>query len=350
MSWWKLLSILLLLYVLIAGFLVPLKPGIINLTPFNINSHSVTTLEVEGYNTHFEKGQSTIQAWLKIDSLQGYKATKINVIDDNNLTAEFSIGDIPGESIDATLFVANEIDKTALMPSAVRINKKNVVLSNSFVTSTQALPYSQLQTKKGFMFPFRTILYETVRNTFFHVSIWMAMFALLMVGLYHSIMYLIKPRIESDIKASSFNLIAIVYGLIGLATGSVWAKFTWGTWWTTDIKLNMAAVSMLIYVAYAILRASIDDIDKRAKLSAIYSIFAFVVMIPLLFVLPRMSNTISLHPGNGGNPALGGEDLDNTLRMVFYPAIIGLFLFGMWIATIRMRIETLFYKKYTRVS
>jgi len=137
-------------------------------------------------------------------------------------------------------------------------------------------------------------------------------------------------------------MIAIVYGMLGLATGSVWAKYTWGTWWTTDVKLNMAAVSMLIYLAYGILRAAIDDLDKRARLSAIYSIFAFVAMIPLLFVFPRM--TSSLHPGNGGNPALGGEDLDNTLRMVFYPAIIGLFLFGMWIASIRERIETLYYK------
>ena len=342
MSWWKLLSVILLLYVLIAGFLVPLKPGIINLTPFNIKSSSTTKLSIQGYNTHFKTGETTLQAWLKIDSVNGYKATNIQVLDETHLIADFAIGDITGESRDATLLVTNDVDQTALLPSAVRISKDETAQVGTNLR-LQKLPYSEFGTKKGFLFPFRSILYETVRNTFFHVSIWMSMFALLLVGLFYSIKYLIKPDIHSDITASSFNLIAIVYGMIGLATGSVWAKFTWGTWWTTDIKLNMAAVSMLIYLAYTLLRAAIDDVDKRAKLSSIYSIFAFVAMIPLLFVLPRM--TSSLHPGNGGNPALGGEDLDNTLRMVFYPAIIGLFLFGMWIATIRMRIETLFYKK-----
>ena len=342
MSWWKLLSIVLLLYVLIAGFLVPLKPGIINLTPFNIKSHSTSTLTIQGYNTNFKTGEASLQAWLKIDSIKGYKADRLEVKDETHMTAYFAIGDIPRETVDATLLVTNDIDKTALLPSAVRLTKEDVNQPLA-MAQMEALPYAEFGTKQGFLFPFRTILYETVRNTFFHVSIWMSMFALLLVGLFHSIKYLIKPNIHADITASSFNLIAIVYGMIGLATGSVWAKFTWGTWWTTDIKLNMAAVSMLIYLAYALLRAAIDDVDKRAKLSAIYSIFAFVAMIPLLFVLPRM--TSSLHPGNGGNPALGGEDLDNTLRMVFYPAIIGLFLFGMWIATIRMRIETLFYNK-----
>lgn len=341
MSWWKLLSVILLLYVLIAGFLVPLKPGIVELTPFSIQSHSTSDLQITGYNTHFKEGESSLQIWLKIDSVYGYKADQIEVLNDNEIKASFKIGDVPDEIVDATLFVSNDIDQTALLPSAVRINR--TVDSQTALFLPQKIPFNQLDTKDGFLFPFRNILNETIRNTFFHVALWMAMFALLMIGIYNSVRYLATPDLKYDITASSYNMIAIVYGMLGLATGSVWAKYTWGTWWTTDVKLNMAAVSMLIYLAYAILRAAIDDIDKRARLSAIYSIFAFVAMIPLLFVIPRM--TSSLHPGNGGNPALGGEDMDNTLRMVFYPAVIGLFLFGMWIASIRKRIETLFYKQ-----
>ncbi|HMP31223.1 MAG TPA: cytochrome c assembly protein, partial [Saprospiraceae bacterium] len=67
---------------------------------------------------------------------------------------------------------------------------------------------------------------------------------------------------------------------------------------------------------------------------------------PLIFVIPRLYD--SLHPGNGGNPALGGEDLDNTLRMFFYPSIIGLILIGVWIATLKYRtdkIENHIYSK-----
>ncbi|MEL6923730.1 MAG: cytochrome c assembly protein, partial [Bacteroidota bacterium] len=69
-------------------------------------------------------------------------------------------------------------------------------------------------------------------------------------------------------------------------------------------------------------------------------IFAFAALIPLIFVIPRMTEG-SLHPGNGGNPGFGGEDLDNTMRMVFYPAIIGWILMGMWMSRLVYRAEGL---------
>jgi heme exporter protein C len=92
-----------------------------------------------------------------------------------------------------------------------------------------------------------------------------------------------------------------------------------------------------MYLAYLVLRNSIDEEQKRAKISAVYNVFAFPVMIVLLFILPRMTD--SLHPGNGGNPGFGGYDLDNTMRLVFYPAVLGWMLMGVWIMTIRFRIR-----------
>jgi len=71
-------------------------------------------------------------------------------------------------------------------------------------------------------------------------------------------------------------------------------------------------------------------------LTSVYNIFAFASIIPLLFVIPRLVD--SLHPGNGGNPGFGGEDLDNTMRMAFYPAIIGMTLLGLWISDLRYRL------------
>ena len=92
---------------------------------------------------------------------------------------------------------------------------------------------------------------------------------------------------------------------------------------------------MLIYLAYFILRGSFDEEERRGRIAAIYNIFAFAALIPLLFVIPRMTD--SLHPGNGGNPGFGGEDLDNTMRMVFYPSIIGWTLLGVWLASLAYR-------------
>ena len=92
-------------------------------------------------------------------------------------------------------------------------------------------------------------------------------------------------------------------------------------------------------MAYFVLRGSISDVDKKARLSAVYNIFAFVALIPLIYVIPRLFS--SLHPGSGGNPAFGSQDLDNTMRMIFYPIIIGWTLFGFWMASVMYRIKQL---------
>ena len=97
-----------------------------------------------------------------------------------------------------------------------------------------------------------------------------------------------------------------------------------------------------MYLAYIVLRSSIDESQKRAKISAIYNIFAFPIMVVLLFILPRMTD--SLHPGNGGNPGFNSYDLDSNMRLVFYPAVIGWILLGVWISNIRYRIRLLQHK------
>jgi heme exporter protein C len=131
----------------------------------------------------------------------------------------------------------------------------------------------------------------------------------------------------------------MVFAILGLITGSVWAKFTWGDWWTNDPKLNSVAIGLLIYLAYSLVRSSMPDEMQKARISSVYNIFAFVIFMVLIWILPRMTD--SLHPGNGGNPAFSKMDLDNRMRLVFYPAIVGWTLLGYWIAQIRIRIKNL---------
>jgi heme exporter protein C len=106
-----------------------------------------------------------------------------------------------------------------------------------------------------------------------------------------------------------------------------------------DPKLNGAAIAMLIYMAYLILRGSLEDEQQRARISAIYNIFAFATLIPLLFIVPRLTD--SLHPGNGGNPGFSGYDLDHRMKMVLYPAFIGWALLSVWITEVNVRIKIL---------
>jgi heme exporter protein C len=181
------------------------------------------------------------------------------------------------------------------------------------------------------------IVQESVRNQFFHVSMWFSMMILLTTSLIFSIRYLAKSKMKYDGIAEEFAYMGIILGILGLATGSIWARFTWGAWWVNDAKLNGAAICMLIYLAYVILRNSIEDEIQRARISAVYNIFAWSTLLPLLYILPRLTD--SLHPGSGGNPGFNIYDLDNNLRLVFYPSIIGWTLLGIWIIQLRVRVK-----------
>ena len=188
-------------------------------------------------------------------------------------------------------------------------------------------------------------LHQTIRNFFFHVPMWFGQMGLLALSLGYSIAYLRTQNLKYDIYAAEFAKTGIVFGLLGLITGAIWAKYTWGEAWSMDPKQIAAAIAVLIYMAYVVLRGSMTDIDKKARISSVYNIFAFFIYIPLIMILPRMVE--SLHPGGmegaegGGNPAMGGGSLDSTMRLVFWPAVIGWLLLGIWISNLKIRLGML---------
>ncbi len=179
------------------------------------------------------------------------------------------------------------------------------------------------------------ILNETIRVLHFHVPMWFGMIILLTTSMIYAIKYLSGNKIEDDHLSIELANVGVFLGILGILTGMVWANYTWGSPWSNDPKQNASAIGLLIYFAYFILRGSLQDEQQRARISAIYNIFAYAALIPLLFILPRLTD--SLHPGNGGNPGFNAYDLDSNLRLVFYPAVLGWTLLGFWIATIRFR-------------
>lgn len=198
----------------------------------------------------------------------------------------------------------------------------------------------------GFLFPVPAldIVNETIRNVYFHVPMWMAMLVLFSISVVYSIKYLSNPKEEFDLIAVECVNSGLLFYVLGLVTGMIWANYTWGEPWSNDPKQSSAAIAFLVYCAYLVLRNSIEEEQKRAKISAVYNIFAYPIMIVLIMILPRMTD--SLHPGNGGNPAFGKMDMDNTMRTVFYPAMIAWPLIGIWIATLRYRIRIIENKQF----
>ena len=335
-SWWKIVGFLLVLYSMIGGLLVPLGPGIERVSPTKINTGEDVTLEITGYNTHFSP---ETQFYLKFNDDALIASKTISVVNSNFAHATFSLPDyFPNNSEvwPLTLIMTSPIDGYALIPNIPTIINQGGEGNDAQWMSKDILATVNVST---FHFPYRNILKETIRNTYFHVTMWFAMIILFTISFVHSVRFYLKNQSIDDIKATSFVRSGVFFGILGLVTGAMWARHTWGAYWSWDVKQNMAGISVLIYCAYFILRNSLEDLDKKARLSAGYNIFAFATLIPLLFIIPRMSE--SLHPGSGGNPALGGEDLDNTMRMFFYPAIIGWTLIGMWIAQLFSRLNIL---------
>ncbi len=195
-------------------------------------------------------------------------------------------------------------------------------------------------------------LYGSIRNFFFHVPMWFGMMVLFVVSVIYAVKYLVNPSVDSDIYSREYAKTGIVFGILGLITGSIWANYTWGEPWSNDPKQLLAVIALLIYAAYFILRNSLTDLDKRAKLGAVYNVFACAIMFPTILIIPRMVE--SLHPGGKGvegNPGLGGgKDLDPTMRMVFWPAVIGWTLLGVWMTTLRIRFEQLKEKQTLHAS
>jgi len=191
--------------------------------------------------------------------------------------------------------------------------------------------------------PYIPILEETARNLFLHVPMWFTMMVAFVMAFYYSIRYLNSEEIRWDQKAETATAVGLAFGICGLLTGALWARFTWGAWWTfAEPRMNMSALGMMIFVAYFILRSAFNDEEKRAKISAVYNIFGVTTIPFLLYIIPRQLP--SLHPGAEGNPAF--SDLTAPeLRLIFYPAVIGFIGLAIWMMDILNR-----YKRIKKMT
>lgn len=327
--WWKALSVLLLLGVAIVGLRTPLAPALVACSPDRVSSGTLNATAT-GYGTRFTEGLTG--AWI-VNGGRHICAAELRAVDDAHLEARFAVGGdlAPGLS---DLVVRTTAHGDLVFPGAFYALAPTDSLPPQFCPAP-----APVQPAEAFLFPDRNILNESIRNLFFHVPMWFTMMLLMTISVVMSVRHLRTGSLDHDGAALAAVHVGLLFAVLGLITGSIWARVTWGGWWTSDTKLNGAAVTTLVYAAYLVLRGSVNDPHKAARLAAVYNIFAYVLMMVFLMVLPRLSD--SLHPGNGGNPAFNQYDLDDRLRLVFYPAVLGWMLLGTWAWTLARRLDRL---------
>jgi heme exporter protein C len=106
---------------------------------------------------------------------------------------------------------------------------------------------------------------------------------------------------------------------MAIVSGSLWARPVWNAWWTWDPRLTVSAIQWLLYLAYFMLRAGIEDPGRRARFSAVYGIIAFLT-VPLSFLSIRIWRTI--HPvvvaGDSGSAAEGAFNMTTSMRHTLF--------------------------------
>ncbi len=349
--WWKVLAAILVLYSLLIGMLLPLRPGIVsNKTSLRFIVGQENKITVHFYNARYQSEKADeIKARVRLtekeEEYKGICAKRVEIKNDNELELYFDVPWLDSQLIyNSSPLLQIGSPNNGYVFSSVFLSKDAEVNQGRPYSEEDFCDVSPLPQKKGLSFPFLNILEETIRNLFYHVPMWFGMMYILLLSTLYSIRQLRRPdALKNDIRAKSLAGVGVLYGILGVVTGAIWAKYTWGHYWSWDIKQNSSAVALLIYLAYFVLRSSFDDADKKARISAVYNIFAFATLIPLLYVVPRLYD--SLHPGAEGNPAFSSYDLDSNMRLVFYPAVLGWILFGLWLASIGSRIEQLRQQK-----
>jgi heme exporter protein C len=183
--------------------------------------------------------------------------------------------------------------------------------------------------------PLVPVLQETTRVLYFHIpSAWVASLAITW-SMVNSILYLIRRDMRNDDHAAAAAELGLVFCVVATVTGSIWAKSMWGSWWNWDPRETSIFFVLLIYAAYLALRGSIEGEEKRARLSAIYSIVAFVAAIPLVFIVPRIYST--LHPDPIINSS-GKIDMDPMIRWCFFSMLLGFTFLYSWLQSLRVRV------------
>jgi heme exporter protein C len=170
--------------------------------------------------------------------------------------------------------------------------------------------------------PTELVMGDVQRVFYFHVgTAWTALMGFILAAVF-SVTYLVSKNLKWDRLQVAAIEVSLVFFLITIALGSIWARPIWNTWWTWDPRLTTAAITELIYIAYFMLRQGLDDPERRARFGAVYALIGGLSA-PITFFAIRLFRTIHPVVIGGNNPeAEGGFAMTADMRVAFFFALI----------------------------
>lgn len=186
-----------------------------------------------------------------------------------------------------------------------------------------------------FIAPDEATMHQIQRIFYFHLSAWMTSFAAFSVVFISNIAYLATRETKWDCLGVAAAEVGIACCSIGLVTGPLWARPVWGIWWTWDARLTTTFILWLLYISYLLLRGLLEDPERRAALSAVFGIFAFLD-VPLVYVSNRLWRTQHPQPVILGG---SGSGLDPTMGKVLLLCLISMFGVMITVLIDRYRLE-----------
>ena len=182
--------------------------------------------------------------------------------------------------------------------------------------------------------------FQSVPQKIFYIhvpSAWISFFAFFLVFIF-SVKYLLTSKTKDDLLANSFAEVGVFFNTLVLITGPIWARPIWGVWWTWDARLTTSLILWLLYVAYLMLRAYIDEFDRRARLSAVLGIFSFL-NVPIVHYSVLWWRT--LHPAPVVIRSGGMADLPMSMHIALWSSCLSVLLLFLYLARKRFKIGEL---------
>jgi heme exporter protein C len=197
---------------------------------------------------------------------------------------------------------------------------KRVLLGAASVLLVIAAAYASF-----FVAPEERTMGVVQRIFYFHVSCAWAALTAFLVCFASNLLYVWRRREKYDWLSVSCAEVGVAFTTVVLISGPIWAKPAWGIYWTWDARLTSTFVLWLLYISYLLLRTLVEEPDRRALLSALFGIFAFID-VPIVFGAIRWWRTQHPAPVIMGGPDSG---LAPGMRGTFFFAVLAMHVF-MW--------------------